>query len=112
MHALVGAGAEIAALVQRLQVAREHRHQVRRVLPVAEELLHVEQRVQRRPKLRVDPQRRRVRRRRLGQPRRLAVARAEVLVRLAERRLRRDRTLEHVRRLAVRAALFERRADV
>ena len=52
MHAFIRARPDVPSLVQVVQVGGEHVEQVRCVFPVAEELLHVEQRVQRRQKLR------------------------------------------------------------
>ena len=107
VHALVGAGTDAPVGVQLLEVVVQYREQRWSSSPVAQELLRVEQRVERRPKLRVDTQRAFVGRNTLSQPSRLSVARAEVLIGLAQDGLDGDGARELARRSIEVAALLE-----
>ena len=51
MHALVRSGADVAARVQRVEMGVQLAEQLVPAAPVAEELLRVEQRIERRPEL-------------------------------------------------------------
>ena len=106
MHALVGAAADVAPVpahaVQRVEVAAQLVEASAPVAPVGEKVLGVEEGVERGPELRVDGEGAVKGGDRLGQPAvDLAVRRAQVLVRLAQRRLRADGAAKVVRRLGV-----------
>ena len=113
MHALIRARADLPARVKVVEVTAKPSEELVAAAPVAQELLGVEQRVQRRPELRVDREGALERTHRLGQsPRDLGVARAEVLVGLAQGGLRGDGPFKGVRGLLMPPCLLEARPRV
>eukprot|EP00962_Isochrysis_galbana_P002361 scaffold627_cov123-Isochrysis_galbana.AAC.6 len=112
VHPLARSGAQVPETVVLLQVALQQRQPRLALPPVAHELLRVEQRVQRRPELRVDFEGVREGGYSLARPAHLDEARAKILVRLAQRWLERDGLFIALGRLSMEPELLEASAQV